>query len=275
MKLKFTKMSGAGNDFVVIDNRTRIVSDPQSFSKKVCDRRFGIGADGVLVLESSSIADFTMKYYNADGSNAGMCGNGGRCLSKYAYDLGIIPKKSFTFEGFGHIYSGNRISEEIYELFMMKPFNIQLKQELHINGSKITANYVNTGTDHCVIFLDDNPDLGPLESLNVFEIGKKIRFNNQYKPIGTNVNFVITKEINCLEIRTYERGVENETLACGTGSVASAILSNIKYGFTGPISVYVRSGEKLIVSFNKVGEDFNDVRLQGSAKITFRGEFEL
>jgi diaminopimelate epimerase len=275
MKLKFTKMSGAGNDFVVIDNRTGIIPDPQTFSKMVCDRRFGIGADGLLMLESSSIADFTMKYYNADGSNAGMCGNGGRCLSKYAFDVGIISNTTFTFEGFGHIYKGYRISEDEYELVMMKPFNIQLQQELDVNGSKIIANYVNTGTDHCVIFLDDNPDLGSLESVNVIEIGKKIRYHNQYRPIGTNVNFVHIKDINCIQIRTYERGVEDETLACGTGSVASAILSNIKYGFSGPISINVRSGESLTVKFNKIVEGYSNVRLQGGAKITFRGELDI
>ena len=268
-------MSGAGNDFVVVDNRSSIIKDTQSFSKMVCDRRFGVGADGVLLLESSNVADFTMKYYNADGSNAGMCGNGGRCISKFAYDLGIVSNNTLTFEGFGHTYSGTRISDEVYELVMKKPFNVDLNQELVINGLKIIANYVNTGTDHSVIFLGDNSGLGSLDSVDVIGIGKAIRNHRRYQPLGTNVNFVVITGLNNIKIRTYERGVEDETLACGTGSVACAILCSIKYGFSSPIIVSVKSGENLEISFEKNEGGFSDVRLRGSAKVTFEGELSF
>ncbi|MHB1049785.1 MAG: diaminopimelate epimerase [Bacteroidota bacterium] len=275
MKIQFTKMSGAGNDFVVVDNRTGIIGDPKKFSVAVCDRRYGIGADGVLLLESSKKADFEMKYYNADGSNAGMCGNGGRCLSKFAYDIGIINSDLFKFEGFGHIYSAKRIKNDIYQLKMKDPQNVIRNQKIPLKIGSLLANYINTGTDHCVIFIDENPDLNPLTAQKVHDIGWEIRYHDAYMPIGTNVNFVSQIDATKLKIRTYERGVEAETLACGTGSVASAILGTAKYGMGNTISVEVQSGETLEVSFTKKDDIISDVYLKGSAVTTFTGEIDL
>ncbi|MFA5833092.1 MAG: diaminopimelate epimerase [Bacteroidota bacterium] len=275
MKIHFTKMSGAGNDFVVVDNRSGIISDPHSFSNTVCNRRLGIGADGVLLLERSDISGFTMKYYNADGSNAGMCGNGGRCIAKFAYDNSVVTSDNFSFEAFGHIYESTRIDSTLFDLKMKNPFDVKLNQEISLDSTTVKANYINTGTDHSVIFLDDNSQLGTLESADIFGIGKKIRYHNIYQPKGTNVNFVSKLTDNIIQIRTYERGVEDETLACGTGSVASAILSSMKYQMKSPIRVKVLSGEFLEISFQKTINNFFDVRLKGSAKVTFYGEIDI
>lgn len=267
-------MSGAGNDFVVIDNRTSIIVDPVSFTIKACHRKFGIGADGVLLLETSKIADFTMKYYNADGSNAGMCGNGGRCLSKFAFDIGVVKNNVFNFDGFGHIYEATRIESEIFELKMKDPHNLKLDQTISIKNGEIRANYFNTGTDHSIIFLDDNPAIKSLNAVDVVGLGREIRYHDIYAPKGVNVNFVSRMETNRINIRTYERGVEDETLACGTGSVASALLSALKFGLESPIEVRVLSGENLTISFQKKDETFVNVKLKGSAKTTFTGEID-
>lgn len=267
-------MSGAGNDFIVVDNRNGIISDASRFSIKACHRRFGIGADGVLLLESSKNADFQMKYYNADGSNAGMCGNGGRCLSKFAFDNKIVSTNSFQFEGFGHIYETARLSDTIYRLKMKDPFNLILDQQIQTKEHLITANYLNTGTDHSVIFVLENNRIKNLSTEDVVHTGKEIRYHKVYQPMGTNVNFVRLIDSTSIEIRTYERGVEDETLACGTGSVASALISSIKFGLTSPINVKVRSGEILNVSFDRAGHNFTNVYLEGSAVNTFSGQFE-
>ncbi len=267
-------MSGAGNDFVVVDNRNGIISDPPAFALKVCNRRLGIGADGILLIENSDISDFTMKYYNADGSNAGMCGNGGRCIAKYAYDHRIVSNESFQFEGFGHIYSAARIDSNIYNLTMKEPSGLLLNQCIQIDEKTIIGNYLNTGTDHSIIFLKDNPELGNLDTVDVFGLGKKIRYHLLYAPIGTNVNFVSRNDAKGISIRTYERGVEDETLACGTGSVASALLSSMKFGLESPVSVAVKSGESLEISFAKDGNRFTNVRLKGSAVTTYIGEID-
>ena len=268
-------MSGAGNDFVVVDNRSGIISDAPSFSRKVCDRRFGIGADGVLLLENSKTTKFTMKYYNADGSNAGMCGNGGRCLAKFAFDLGITGGNKFTFEAFGHTYETYRYDDTSYELHMIDPFGLVLNQKIQLHNRIIEGNYINTGTDHSVIFLDANIELGSLTAVDIFGIGRSLRYHEVYKPLGANINFVSKTGLNSIEIRTYERGVEDETLACGTGSVASAIISSLRYGMNSPVSVKVKSGELLTISFKRKGEAFYNVYLKGGAIRTFTGNYEL
>ncbi len=275
MKIKFTKMSGAGNDFVVVDNRSGIITNPQQFAVTVCNRRLGIGADGLLLVEKSSKSDLLMQYFNADGTSGGMCGNGGRCIAKFAFDNGIVSKDQFAFEAFGHIYKVTRHAPTIYELKMKDPFNARLNQSVNVNGMMLKANYLNTGTDHSVIFLDENSELGTLENVDVFNVGRMVRYHKIYKPLGTNVNFVSKVTDKRIEIRTYERGVEDETMACGTGSVASALLSARKFGLDSPIEVKVRSGENLEVSFKKSTDDFSEVKLKGSAIVTFNGEFEV
>ena len=276
MKISFTKMSGAGNDFVVVDNRSGIISDPSVFTISVCNRRLGIGADGVLLVETSTKAEFMMKYYNADGSNAGMCGNGGRCIAKYAFDNGIVTKEQFKFEAFGHFYDASRIESTVYELKMKDPVGFKPNQEIKLDQKNIKGNYLNTGTDHTVIFLEDNPGIGELESADILNLGRSIRFHKVYQPLGTNVNFVTKRDSNNIKIRTYERGVEGETLACGTGSVASALLSALKFGMKSPINVNVLSGSVLYIGFEKdETNSFKNVTLKGPAETVFEGIVDL
>lgn len=276
MKISFTKMSGAGNDFVVVDNRNGIITDPTKFSIAVCNRRLGIGADGVLLLENSTKADFLMQYYNADGSNAGMCGNGGRCIAKFAYDNFIVTIEKFKFEAFDYIYEISRHDINLYELKMKDPFELKLNQSIKIENYLLTANYLNTGTDHSVILLSENSKLGSLDSTDVFNIGRTVRYHQTYQPKGANVNFVDKIDFNTIQIRTYERGVEEETLACGTGSVASALLSSLKFGMQSPINVNVKSGATLRISFEKNGNNsFTNVTLKGPAENVFKGTIDV
>lgn len=282
MEISFTKMSGAGNDFVVVDNRSGIITNPNNFTIAVCDRRQGIGADGVLLVEKSNKADFLMQYYNADGSSAGMCGNGGRCIAKFAYDNGIITHEKITFEAFGHIYHASRIDKTTYELKMKDPIDFRPNQEIRLNGSVLKGNYLNTGTDHSIIFTEDNPEIGPLKMTDIINLGKAIRAHELYQPKGTNVNFVSKIGSNSIEVRTYERGVEDETLACGTGSVASALLSAVKYNMQSPVSVKVRSGKILEIGFERSeGNSFKNVTLKGptenvfNSRIMMKNSFEI
>ncbi|MBW7887048.1 MAG: diaminopimelate epimerase [Bacteroidetes bacterium] len=275
MKIPFTKMSGAGNDFVVVDNRTKLITDPENFSKSACHRHLGIGADGVLLVEQSDKADFTMKYYNADGTHGGMCGNGGRCIAKFAYDNKIVQKEKFSFSALDYIYKSIRHAPELYEIEMKNPVDIRLNIDLLVKEEKFIVHYIDTGSPHCVLFLNKNHSLKDLEEIDVIQIGKSLRYHSKFSPKGTNVNFVQLIGDNKIKIRTYERGVEDETLACGTGSIASAVLSSLLYEYISPIGVKVKSGETLEISFKKIMEDIKEVKLKGSAKNIFVGEYEF
>lgn len=270
--IDFLKMSGAGNDFVVIDNRRGTVTEPARFARVVCDRRSGVGADGLLLLENSKRSDFQMKYYNADGSYGGMCGNGGRCISRFAYLKKIVASEEIKFEALDHVYRAQLIKDKV-KLTMKNPSDIRLNQMLPMDGLNVISHYIDTGSPHCVIFLDENKDIrGTLRDLDVYGIGKKIRHHKSFSPKGTNVNFVERVDSTMIRIRTYERGVEAETLACGTGSVASAILANQIGGVRAPVVVQTQSGESLQVDFQNRGMSvYEEVSLLGSAHVTFAG----
>ncbi len=265
-------MSGAGNDFVVLDNRTGIVSDPKTFALNVCDRRKGIGADGLLLLESSNKADFLMRYYNSDGSYGGMCGNGGRCISRYAYSKQIVNRPEIRFEALEHVYSASILQDGV-RLKMKDPSDFRIGQVIHLPGIHIRFHFVNSGSPHCIIFLDENKDLAStFEEIDVYDLGKKIRHHSYFFPEGTNVNFVEKKDTNSFFVRTYERGVEAETLACGTGSVAVGLITNQLKRSLSPVTLYVRSGELLTVDFDQTSDGrYRDVSLSGSAHIVFSG----
>ena len=270
-RIEFTKMSGAGNDFVVVDNRDGIVQDPDRFALVLCDRRSGIGADGLLLLERSPAADFGMKYYNADGSYGGMCGNGGRCISRFAFHKRIVTSPELRFEALDYVY-GALIRSTGVELRMKPPAHLSLRIEIEISAGQLLVHFIDTGSPHCVILLDENKILGSLSSLNVSLLGKEIRTHRVFLPEGTNVNFLEMNPSSSFSIRTYERGVEAETLACGTGSVASAIIVAELKNVAAPISIGVQSGEKLMVNFKKATKgSYSDVSLSGSAHIIFDG----
>ncbi len=266
-------MSGAGNDFVVIDNRSEIIKNKTEFARAVCDRKWGIGADGILLLEKSYCAAFTMQYYNADGSYGGMCGNGGRCISRFAFDHHVINQPSFSFEALEHVYSA-RIESDGVTLTMKDPTNVMLRQKVSFDGMELLYHFVDTGSPHCVIFIQENASAfdSQLTMIEVEQIGRKIRQHSLFKPMGgVNVNFVKINSKNSLSIRTYERGVEAETLACGTGSIAATAIAHSNENILPPCTVLTKSGENLKVNFESQNGCIRNVALFGSAHVMFEG----
>lgn len=255
MEIHFYKYQGAGNDFIMVDNRKLFFpKSDSSLIHKLCDRRFGIGADGLILLESSEKNDFTMIYYNADGNEGSMCGNGGRCIVAFAKKLSIIGDET-TFEATDGLHYA-KIENDLINLQMADIENI----EIHDNHI-----FLNTGSPHHVNFCD------AVAPLNVAEIGTKIRYGAPYFEEGTNVNFVEQVSGNSFKVRTYERGVEDETLACGTGVTAVAIAAN-KTNRTTEEKIYIEVlGGNLEVSFKKEGNSYKNVFLKGPAQFVFEG----
>lgn len=276
-RIGFAKMSGAGNDFVVVDNRQGFISDPSLFAQRVCDRRRGIGADGLLLMERSKRAAFLMKYYNADGSSGGMCGNGGRCISRFAFLKGIVSSPELRFEALDHVYRASML-KNIVRLKMKSPGDVPLNRRLVLLGRKrILYHYLNTGAPHCVVLSEENESvIHELRTLNVDEVGRKIRHHSRFAPDGVNVNFVEITDRSTIRIRTYERGVETETLACGTGAIASALVSHRIGRVLSPVTVHTQGGEPLTVEFTFVsGGRYKDVELQGSAEVIYEGSLQF
>lgn len=271
MQLHFTKMSGAGNDFVVIDNRKNIITDGALLAKKLCDRRWGIGADGLLLIEKSEKAHYRMMYYNADGSYGGMCRNGGRCVALYSAQNGIAPREQ-TFEALDHVYKAVVMNTQVI-LQMKDPKNIISNIVLPIGKKRIRASFIDTGSPHVVLLAKSLANRKTnFERLPLEKIGRVIRDHKRFKPNGTNVNFVDIAGVNQLNIRTYERGVEAETSACGTGSVASAIMASLLWKLRPPIRVFTKSKRELIVDFDSDRYSARNVTLEGPAEIIFEGK---
>ncbi len=259
MKLQFYKYQGTGNDFIIIDNRSNhFPKNNIKIIHKLCDRRFGIGADGLILLENSSENDFTMVYYNADGNESTMCGNGGRCIVAFAKLLGIIDNET-TFDAVdGKHFAA--IKGDIVSLQMADVDKIDTYKN-HI--------FLNTGSPHHINF---NSDIG---NINVKKLGAEIRYGAPYFKEGTNVNFVEQVSKNSFKIRTYERGVENETLACGTGATAAAIAANkLNKTTSNTIDIEVLGGN-LEVSFKKVGNHYQNVFLKGPTQLVFKGNITI
>jgi diaminopimelate epimerase len=271
MKIAFTKMTGAGNDFVLVDNRGGVYRfDHAKFAVAACDRRYGIGADGLLVLENSSHPDFKMMYYNADGSYGGMCGNGGRCAAKYV--LNGSGRTTTAFEALNHVYHAELHGEAV-SLHMKDPSGVQIGKTLYLLGEPLTYNFVNTGGPHVVIL---TKDLRPVhqksfEHSGVNELGRLIRNDQAFSPDGANVNFIEVKDGTQVIMRTYERGVEDETLACGTGSVASAVVAAELFNLSSPVDILTRSREHLSISFERAGGKYQKAVLTGPARKVFDG----
>ena len=262
--IQFAKASGAGNDFVLIDNmRNEFAFDKAKLATAVCSRSFGVGADGLILLEPSSGSDFFMRYYNADGSYGGMCGNGGRCVARYAF-LNGIAGATMKFEALDHIYTADVVGAGV-KLTMKDPSEIRSNVHIQVDGEVLVGHSINTGSPHVVLF---EPGI---ESTDVTLLGRKIRHHKMFLPEGTNVNFVAVSSEGILRVRTYERGVEAETLACGTGAVASAIIASMEKGAASPVRLRVQSGEELLVDFECHGSKVRHVVLEGSAHILFTG----
>jgi len=266
-KIHFIKMVASGNDFVVIKLPTPDSRLP-NLSRRLCDRKYGVGADGLLVLEKSKIADIKMRIFNADGSEAEMCGNGARCAAFYSKLQ--TPNSQLKIETRAGVIK-SKVSGNNIKIKLTDPKNIKLNISIKVNGRSIKVNFINTGVPHAVIFVEG------LAKINVFDIGREIRYHHKFLPKGTNVDFVEFTGGNSIKVRTYERGVEDETLACGTGSVAAALVGSweLGVGSKGKINVLTKSGETLKVYFQRVGDKFSDVWLEGSAKIVYKGEYNV
>jgi diaminopimelate epimerase len=259
MQLKFYKYQGTGNDFVIIDNFQGLVDLSKEQIAHLCDRKFGIGADGLMLLEKSNKYDFEMKYYNADGNLGSMCGNGGRCIVKFAQDIDLIDEHAM-FLAYDGVHEASIDKNGIVSLEMS-----DVNELIKIDNATCE---LNTGSPHYVSFVND------VLVMDVFKSGREIRYNDNYKMEGINVNFV-TVDGERLTIRTYERGVENETLSCGTGVTAAAIAA-YHLGLIKSTTVSVKAvGGELSVSFDCNENQFENVVLSGPAIKSFEGTIEL
>lgn len=286
-KIDFTKMVASGNDFVVIYLSFTIYRLP-SLAKIICDRKYGIGADGLLVLEKSKVADIRMRIFNPDGTEAEMCGNGVCCVALLVNSkLKTLKQSKLRIKTKAGIID-SEVNGANVKIKLINPSNIKLDIPIKINNRVLKINFINTGVPHAVIFVEG------LDKIDIFNIGRQIRYHKRFMPKGTNVDFVELLTDKSIKVRTYERGVENETLACGTGAIASALITNYQLSrqecrdpeetqkqslHSGPITnygkinVHTKSGEVLKVYFNKVNDKFTDIWLEGKAKIVYKGVY--
>lgn len=264
--LSFSKMNGAGNDFVVVDNRDNSLDLSREQIERICQRQRGIGADGFLAVEpAQNGADYRMRYYNADGGEAEMCGNGARCFARYVNRLEGGSIESTSFETIAGTIKADFFGENV-KIQLSEPFDLSLRDSLSIEGTDYEVHSVNTGVPHAVVFVDD------LSKVDIVSLGSAIRHHDHFAPAGTNVNFVGVLENDHIAIRTYERGVENETLACGTGMVACAIIHHELTGVGSPVRVDVAGGDTLEVAFEQSSNGtYDNVTLLGPADFTFDG----
>jgi diaminopimelate epimerase len=269
MLLEFTKMNGAGNDFVLADNRDRKIKLTAEQIIHLCHRQRGAGADGVILLIpcDSGKADWAWEFYNNDGSTAEMCGNGSRCFARYIQKLTGV-KRDLTFETAAGII-GASVTGDRVTVTLTSPKDLRLDQKISLSTGTQTVHSLNTGVPHAVVFVPD------ADQAMVSELGREIRRHPHFAPKGTNVNFVQQLGPGSIRVRTYERGVEGETLACGTGLTASSLISAKLLQFPSPVKVQVQSGEQLEVSFKQNNGAFSDVRLTGPADFTFEGKIQL
>ena len=268
MMLRFTKMNGAGNDFVLMDNRASNVHLSRDQIAHLCDRHRGIGADGILLLEkASNRADFRMRYFNADGGEAEMCGNGARCFARFANKVAGAGDK-ISFETPAGIISAE-LNGDLVTLQMTKPTGLRLNVRLPGASENKTIHFINSGVPHVVIPVSN------VDQVDVRNAGAAVRYHEMFSPKGANVNFIEKRGPNKIAVRTYERGVESETLACGTGVVASALIFAATENVDGPIGVLVRGGNELQVEFEKTRMQFKNVTLTGPADFVFEGTIEV
>ncbi|MCX7956958.1 MAG: diaminopimelate epimerase [Endomicrobia bacterium] len=275
-KLKFAKFVAAGNDFVIINNFDKKINKKRypELAKLLCQQKFSVGADGFLVIESSDRKDceFKMVYYNSDGSFATMCGNGARCIAYYAYELEIC-EDVVNFEAATGVINCIIKKNNVVKIKLPDPVELKLDKIIKLeNNKEITVSYINTGVPHTIVFVDD------IDKIDVIGLGRQIRYHKEFAPEGTNVDFVKIKDNNGIYVRTYERGVENETLSCGTGVTAASCISAIKNFVRSPVSCITKSGEILKITFKlNSPEDMispiSNLYLEGKVKHVFDGDY--
>ncbi len=261
--MEFFKYQGAGNDFILVDNRAGLFQVDKNLStesiEKMCDRNFGIGADGLILLEEDSVTDFAMVYFNSDGNESTMCGNGGRCIVAFAKYLNVFSDSSCTFKAIDGLHAA-KLSGDLVELQMI---DVQQIEEI---GDDF---FLDTGSPHYVSFVEN------VDTMDLISAAKAIRYNDRFKAVGTNVNFVSVAD-DYLSVRTYERGVEGETLACGTGVTAVALVAHLKGKNTNDCSsrIQVKGGE-LVVAYSKEDTGFSNIWLKGPAEQVFSGDYVI
>jgi diaminopimelate epimerase len=265
--IHFYKMSGCGNDFIIIDNRRSVIkeTDMTAFIVGICRRKMSVGADGVILIENSDTVDFKWRFYNSDGSVAEMCGNGARCVARFAYLNGITGPE-LAFETLAGIVSASVSETGQVKIKLTNPVNLEIDRQIVLNSGKYAIGSVNTGVPHAVMVVED------IQETPVKDMGREIRFHPDFAPAGTNANFVSVQPDNIVAIRTYERGVEDETLACGTGCVASALITSRKFALPSPVTLLTRSGGYLRIFFTAHQDTFSDVYMEGDARLIYRAE---
>jgi diaminopimelate epimerase len=275
-KIIFTKMSGAGNDFVFIDKKqNNWIQINTELIKTICDRRNGIGADGLITIEDSATHNFIMNYYNADGSTGSLCANGARCAILFASESGRLKDNKVEFISNEVEYKGELISNSEIKFYLDPPKKIKYNFKIKAGGRLLNAHFADTGSPHVVIDINETDGfLTSLDSIPVEKLGREIRYLPEFSPAGTNVNFIYVKD-NVINIRTYERGVEAETFACGTGSVAAALICFVTKKLSVPVKIIPKSNEKLFVNFDVENLKVRNLSLTGPAKVLFTGEMKI
>jgi len=263
--IEFWKMHGSGNDFIIIDNRDGKVKEQEMpyLVERSCRRRESVGADGVIFVTRSDEYDFAWRFFNADGGEAEMCGNGGRCVSRFAY-LKRIAGPQLTFATLAGPISAT-VNGRTVKVLMPKPTGLTLDPGIEPREGWLNAGFINAGVPHLVVQVSE------LSDHPVVEQGRMVRYHERFAPEGTNADFIKVTGKDSLEIRTYERGVEDETLACGTGAMAGALVASAREMVRSPVRVKTRGGETLTIYFEKDGESVNKVWMEGNTTIVYEG----
>jgi diaminopimelate epimerase len=268
-RLPFYKMHGGGNDFVLMDHRQHLIPEAEQsrFARRVCAPRVGVGADGLILIEDSQRADFRWRFFNADGSEAEMCGNGARCAARFAVMHGLAGPR-LTFETLAGLIEAEVLNHQV-RVALVGVEDLRLHLSIPLAGENLAGHFLKVGVPHVAVQVEN------LEEVPIRQWGREIRFHQMFQPAGTNVNFVRARDHHTLDVRTYERGVEDETLACGTGAVAAAIISASLGEVASPVAVHTRGGEILTVSFQLQGDKASQVFLEGDALVVYQGELWL
>jgi len=276
-RIHFYKMTGAGNDFIVIDNRKKLIDADhcQDLVRQACRHKLSVGADGMILIENDPEVDFKWRFFNADASEAEMCGNGARCAVRFVNLTGIFQKPRMAFRTLAGIIRAELLGDRV-KVQMTSPHDLRTDLKLEAEGQSFSVDFINTGVPHAVLFASGEKEL---DAVDVERWGHALRFHPYFQPAGTNVNFVCARDPHHLIVRTYERGVEGETLACGTGSIASSLIAAARGRAVSPVEVLTRGGESLAVYFEISGEKqnpsdarFKEVYLEGEARVAYEAD---
>lgn len=270
-RIPFVKMTGSGNDFILVDNRKGLVDTDncRELVRRSCRRKLSAGADGFIFIENDPEVDFRWRFFNADGSEAEMCGNGSRCATRFAHLWGVTAKAQMSFRTLAGIIRAEVMGERV-KVRMTAPHGLENDLCVETGDRSLCLHFINTGVPHVVMLEESSASL---ENADVLHLGRTLRYHSRFQPAGTNVNFAFVSDQHHMAIRTYERGVEDETLACGTGSIASALVAASKRLVASPVEVLTRSGETLTIHYEMPPAadpgGFTEVYMEGDAKVVY------